>query len=156
MARSITISGTTYSLPDQGDPGPWGDDLSDLIEALAEVANTFSGTGDILNTTFTVANNQSSAANVAGLSFDTGTVRSAIVTYSVYRSTTLSEKGEAGFLLLTYMSTAANWVITRYSNDDSGLVFTVTDGGQVQYTSDNMSGASYTGTMRFSAKAYIQ
>lgn len=156
MARSITISGTTYSLPDQGDPGPWGDDLSDLVEALATVVDSLSGTGDILNTTFTVANNQSSVANVTGLTFDTGTVRSAIVTYSVYRSTTTTEKGETGFLLLTYLSTAAAWTITRYANDDAGLVFTVTDAGQVQYTSDNMSGSSYSGTMKFKASAFTQ
>lgn len=156
MAKNVTISGTTFSLPTQSDPGPWGEDLSDVIEALVDVVATLSGTGDILTTSFTVANNQSSAANITELSFDTATIRSAVVTYSIFRSTDSAELGECGFLLLTYMSDANAWTISRYANDDSGLVFTVTDGGQCQYTSTNMSGSSYSGLMKFNARAFTQ
>lgn len=156
MSKSVTISGTTYTLATQGTNPPWGKDLSDLIEALVTVVGTLSGTGDILTTNFTVANNQSSAANVTGLSFDTGTIRSAIVQYSIYRSTNSAEKGECGLLLLTYLGTAGVWTLSRYSNDDSGVVFTVTNAGQLQYTSDSMSGTGYAGLMKFSAKAFTQ
>lgn len=156
MSKTITISGTDYQLPQQGENPPWGKDLADLIEAMCDVLNSLSGTGDILTTNFTVANNQSAAANVNGLTFDVGTIRSAIVTYSVYRSTSLSEKGETGFLLLTYLTTANAWTVARYTNSDAGMIFSVTDTGQVQFTSDNMSGTSYVGKMKFQAKAFPQ
>lgn len=157
MPKSITLSGSTYNLPQQNDNAPWGEDLSDLIEAIATVVESLSGTGDILTRNFTVANNQSSAANITGLTFDVAVVRSAVVTYSIYRSTdTPAELGECGFLLLTYMTDADAWTMTRYANDDAGLVFTITDGGQVQYTSSNMAGASYAGLMKFNARAFLQ
>jgi hypothetical protein len=156
MPKTVTLSGTTYTLPQQNDEAPWGENLSELIEALVTAVDSINGDGDILDTEISIANNQSSVASVTGLTFDVGTVRSAVVTYSVYRSTTLSEKGECGILLLTYLSTANAWNISRYSNDDSGIVFTVTDAGQVQYTTDNMSGASYTGTLTFKADAFVQ
>ncbi len=156
MARQVTISGTTYNLPSQGENPPWGKELSDLIYALSSVVGTLNGTGDILNTNFTVANNQVAAANVTGLTFDVGTIRSAIISYSVFRSTADNEAGECGFLLITYLTDADAWTISRYSNADAGLVFSVTDSGQVQYTSTSISGASYAGLMKFNAKAFTQ
>lgn len=156
MPKSITISGTTYNLPQQNDSSPWGEDLSDLIEAIATVVDSLSGGSDIQNTSFDIADDQSVAANVTGLSFDIATVRSSIVTYSIYRSTDSAELGETGFLLLTYMTDANAWTMTRYANDDAGVVFTITDAGQVKYTSSNMSGANPEGLMKFSAKSYTQ
>lgn len=162
MAKTITISGTSYSLPSQNDPGPWGEDLSDLIEAMSTVLNTLNGTGDILTTNFTIADAQGThpsstgAANVTGLSFDVGTVRSAIVSYSIYRSTDSAELGEVGFMLLTYMTDADAWTMTRYANDDAGVAFFISDAGQVTYTSTDMAGASYSGLMKFKASAFTQ
>lgn len=156
MATTITINGTDYQLPTQGTNPPWGSDLSSIIEAIADVVNNLSAAGDILTTSFSVPNNQSSAAVVTGLSFDTATIRSAVVTYSVYRSTTTEELAEEGLLLLTYKNTANEWVMSRTSNADAGLVFDVTSAGQVTYTSSNMSGASYTGLLKFKAETFSQ
>lgn len=154
MAKNITIGGTTYSLPTQGQNPAWGKDISDIIEALSDVLGTLSGTGDILTTNFTIANGQSSAANVSSLSFDVGTIRSAIVSYSIYRSTSTAEAGECGFLLLTYLTTANAWTLASYSNDDSGVSFSITAAGQLQYVSDTIAGSSYSGLMKFNARAF--
>lgn len=152
----VTINGNTYTLNQQGDAPPWGEQLSDILLALIDVANTNIGTGDILNTSFEPSNNISSVTNVTGLQFDAAIIRSAIIEYSIYRSTNSEEGSECGTMLATYSSTDDSWEVARYSVGDSGLTFTVTAGGQFQYTSTNMSGTGYSGLMRFRARAFQQ
>lgn len=156
MATSVTINGSTYSIPKQGENPPWGEELSDLLIALVDVVNSSSGSADIILTSFNLANNQSSAANVTGATFDTSQVRSSIIQYSIYRSTTLSELSEVGTIYLTYKTTAATWDISQTYGGSSGITFSITAGGQLQYTSTNMSGSSYVGKMKFTAKSFLQ
>jgi len=156
MSIQITINGNNYNLPVQGQSPPWGQDLTDIILALTTVASNIVGTGDITTTSFILANNQSSASNVTDLSFDPGTIRSAIIQYSVHRSTSLSEEAETGTLFLTYKNVSSTWDITRAFGGSSSVVFTITNAGQIQYTTSNLTGTSYSGLMKFSAKAYTQ
>jgi len=96
-------------------------------------------TGDVAETSFSAANNQSAAANVTGLLFSTGSVRGARIFLSVAITATsnLFEmfqidiiQRDAGFDVIAYESIG----------DDSGLVFTVTTAGQIQYTSTDLGG----------------
>lgn len=157
MSVSITISGTTYNLPTQGQNPPYGSDLSDIIQALADVANTNQGTGDILTTSFTIANNQAVAANVVGASWDTSVIRSAIVQYSIYRSSnTPNELSETGHIYLTYKSTANTWDLAQSYAGSSGTTFSITSAGQLQYVSTDIGSGAYVGKMKFNAKAFTQ
>lgn len=156
MADSVVISGTTYSIPVQGTPPAWGDDLNSLLQALVAVANTSAGPADILTTNFTIANNVSGATNVTGAAFDTSSVRSSIISYSIYRSTTTTEMSESGQIYICYKSTAATWELAQNYAGTSGVIFSITNGGQIQYTSTNFGGTSYVGKMKFSAKSFLQ
>lgn len=152
----ITIAGTDYNLPEQGTNPPWGTDLSAIITALTAVTNTLNGPADILTTSFTITNNTPSVSNVTGAAFDTASVRSAIISYSLYRSSTTTEMCETGQIYLSYKSTAGAWEIAQYYSGTSGVVFTITAGGQLQYTSTNFGGSSYVGKMKFNAKSFLQ
>ena len=64
------------------------------------------------------------------------------------------ELAEKGKLELVYKNSApsSKWTIGRvFYGDDAGVTFTMTDVGQIQYTSTNTQGSNYTGTMRFEA-----
>lgn len=157
MATTFTINGTTYNFPTQGDDPPWGDEVVQLITAMVNTLNTLSGTGDILTTNFTVGNNVSSSTNVTGLNFDPTVVRSALISYSIYRSSnTPTELSESGMIYVTYKSTAGTWEIAQNYAGNSGMNFTMTNGGQIQYTSTNIGSGAYVGKMKFSAKAFTQ
>jgi len=156
MSTQVTINNATYDLPTQGDAAPWGEDLTAVIQALITVAGTVTGTGDITPKSFSLTNNQSSAANITNFSFDTASVRSAICRYSIYISTTLEEHCETGHLYLSYKSTANSWDIVQTGGGTSGVVFSITSAGQVQYTSTNITGSSYVGKLKFDAKAFTQ
>lgn len=99
---------------------------------------TSSAAGDIDPTTFALANNQAAAANVTGLAFANGVTRSfsAHVSVEIDADTDLFEVFE-----IKGIQRGADWVIAQSSTgDSSGVVFTITTAGQIQYTSDNYTG----------------
>ncbi len=97
-------------------------------------------TGDISQTTFAPANNQSSPANVTGLAFANASVRSATIYYSIVINATASLY-ESGTLQL--IQKASSWDYNQETaGDASQLVFSVTAAGQVQYTTPNYTGFS--------------
>jgi hypothetical protein len=156
MSQTVTISGTSYTIGDQGASPPWGADLNDLLLALVQVAQATSGGGDILTTSFNVANNQVAPANVTGASWDTSTVRGFILSYSLYRSTNINEESETGQIYGTYSSTANTWQIAQTYAGSSGISFTITNAGQLQYTSSNVAGTGYSGKLKFAGKSFLQ
>jgi len=155
MAISVTLNGTSYTLNQQNDNPPTGETLSDLLQALVDNANAVQNTGDIGLTTFSVPN-AASTVSVVGVSFDTTTIRSAILSYSIYRSTSTNEVSECGQLYITYKSTAASWELSQTHVGDSQVTFSVTSSGQVQILPVVISGATYTGTLKLIAKAFSQ
>lgn len=156
MATQVTINGTTYFIPVQGQNPPWGEELHDLLQALVTIANNTFSVGDISTTNFTIANNNTSASDVTSLSFDPAVIRSATITYSIYRSTSINELSEHGHILVTYKNTANTWELARFAVGDAGVTFSILPTGQIQYVSSNLAGTSYTALLKFSAKAIQQ
>lgn len=130
-------------------PAPASGDATKFLRGDATYASAAAATdGDIPHTSFSAANNQSSAANVTGLAFANGSVRSAEILYSIALVAT-SSKYEVGKILL--IQRGADWQMTNeYGGDNSGFVFTVTTAGQVQYTSPNSAGFT-SATIKFRA-----
>lgn len=140
---SVDINGTTAETSaDNADKILIYDNSATVLKSMTR-ANFLSGVpvnsaGDINETSFSAANNQGSAASVTGLAFANGTVRSfkALVSVTIDATSDLFESFE-----LQGIQKGAAWDMSVSSvGDDSGLVFSITTGGQVQYTSTNLSG----------------
>ena len=94
--------------------------------------------GDISETSFSAANNQVAAANVTGLAFANGTVRSFRAQVSIVIDAT-ADLYEV--VILEGIQKGASWDMAISSvGDNSNIVFTITAAGQVQYTSGNEAG----------------
>jgi len=109
-------------------------------------------------TSFTVVNNQASAANVTGLLFNGTTVKMAIVDYRVRRNTTgagATERVQGGSMVALYASTAGTWSLTPgpQAGDDAGVTFTITAGGQVQYISDSQTGTADESVLKYTVRS---
>lgn len=157
MAIQITIAGTTYDFPESGESPNWGAQATETIVAMANAINTLLGPGDILQTSSSISNNISLATAIDGLIFDSSITRAANIYYSVYRISDAnpSDQAEVGKIFIVYDDNAtigSKWKITRESNGDSGVVFSINDLGQVFYTSSDISSTGYDGTISFSAK----
>jgi hypothetical protein len=142
MAISLTVGGVAYNYPTRNDE-LWSSPSSDWAQAVTNQLQVVSVTGDIApNTLVNLTNNQSSPANVTSLSFNPASIRAAFVEYYVQRTKSGEELSEAGHLYLIYNDLAADWDIIQVGAnvETTGITFTVTAGGQVQYTSTNYAG----------------
>lgn len=103
----------------------------------AATANTGSA-GDISEDSFAAANNVASPADVTGLAFANATVRSfkALVSVEIDATADLYESFE-----LLGVQRGSDWSMSISSTgDDSQINFSITNAGQVQYTSANLAG----------------
>lgn len=160
MAINLEVNNNTYAYPSPGDEPGWGQAATGWATEVTTVLSTIVNADDILETGFNIANSVSSVANVTALSFNPGTVRSVDVEYSIYRFSSLNELSEAGTLTLVFKNggtIGSKWSIGRVSvGDDAGVNFFMTDAGQMQYTSTAITGTSYQGTLKFTAKTTNQ
>lgn len=107
-------------------------------DEIAGIADPGASAGDITETSFSAANNQATPANVTGLSFAAGTVRSAKVLASVEIDAT-ADLYESYELLI--IQKGADFQMAASSvGDNSNVNFSITPAGQVQYTSGNEAG----------------
>lgn len=130
--------------PSNYTPAQVGSEGADKISAHlngidSELANfSTPSTGDIDETSFSASNNQSSVADVTGFAFANGTVRSfsALVSVSIDATSDLFEQ-----FTLEGIQKSSGWEMSSSSlGDNSGVEFSITSGGQVQYTSTDVSG----------------
>lgn len=113
------------------------------------------------NTSFSIANNQSTVADITGLNLDTAVGNSFVVAVEVMRKTdSAGQVRKTGQVRYHYNTTAAAWdaPIAELSGvGDDGMEFStpvVTSGTTfvAKYKSSNISGANYSGTLKFSIK----
>jgi hypothetical protein len=145
-----TVSGITKSMVGLGNV----DNTSDANKPISTATQTALDTkptksaGDINETSFSVANNQAAAANVTGLAFAAGTVRGFNVLATVFIDAT-SDLFEEFQLVGINKSGSFNMSVESVG-DTSGIVFSITSAGQIQYTSSNYTGFA-SGVIKFRA-----
>lgn len=156
MSTQVSVDGVIFNFPTQGERG-WGETVTDWAVAVSDKINEISSPTDIPLTNFTLTNNQAVAADVTGLILDISTIRGAVITYSIYRivtsgPSTISEYSETGTLQVTYKSSGLSWELTQEKTGSSGVHFSITPDGQVQYQSTNLTGGTHSGTISFVGK----
>lgn len=159
MAVNLTVNNSVFAYPSPGDEPGWGESCTSWAVEVTEVLSSLLGPNDILQTSFNINNNVSTPTNITGLVFNTATVRGATIEYSVYRISTANPSGnaETGIITLIYDDSAApgsRWQMAIGNiSGDAGINFSITDAGQVQYTSTDINSVGYSGVIKFSAKA---
>jgi hypothetical protein len=109
-----------------------------------------SGVSDIYSGTFAGANDINIAADITPLFFDAEIYRSFVVQVSVGVSATSSLYEQT---LIEGIQTASGWYIyTSEIGDDVDFIFSITNAGQLQYTSANYPGWTDT-TLKYQVTA---
>ncbi len=124
------------------------DHLQYHTDARGDARYNLKSSGDISETSFSIINNENLPSNIAGFSFSNAVVRSfeAIVSVEINATTSLFES-----LSIKGIKKDSDWEISVSSTgDDSGVVFSITTLGQLQYTSQNYSGF-VSGVIKFKA-----
>lgn len=151
---SVDINGTTTETVIADNDSLLIYDLSATALRKISRSNFLSGyaiksTGDINETSFLLANNQAAAADVTGFAFSNAVVRSFQALVSVAISATSSQFAN---YRIDAIQKGSSWEMSVEFVGDviSGLEFSITNTGQVQYTSGNYAGFT-SGTVKFRA-----
>lgn len=112
----------------------------------------------VSQSSFSIANNQSSPADITGLIFNPSLFRGVKIEYSIYRQTdTLgSARAQIGQLRFVYNTQEAKWLLSDdFAGQNAEVAFEVDDiSGQVKYTSSDLdlpnSNPNYVGTLKYS------
>lgn len=148
MSTTLIVNNIPFEYPTQGTQPPWGDQASAWAEEVTKVLNSLKGNSDILETGANIANNVSSPQDVTDLKFDAGTVRSFAVRGNITRIYDSSSTYEE--FVLVGLKTASGWELQQDGVGNSGITFSITPAGQVQYVSSNLSfSISYSGLLKF-------
>jgi hypothetical protein len=136
---------TTHSLLS----GLAGDDhIQYHTDARGDARYNLKSVGDISETSFSITNNEPLQTDITNLSFDNTLVRSfqVILSVEIDADTDLSEV----FELIGINKNGSFDMSVSSVGDDSGVVFSITSTGQIQYTSQNYTGF-VSGTIKFRA-----
>lgn len=125
----------------------------DFTDGFSSSSEPTQGTISSTQFTFTIANNQAAPANVTGATFDAADFTSGIIEWEILRTdddpTEVMARGRCSL----FDKPTAGWQIENESEgEDVGVTFTALDTAgvvQLQYTSTNFVGGSYTGVMKF-------
>lgn len=160
MSVQINISGTIIQIPSSGASPNWSPAIIEAFQAIEGALAGVSGPFDVSPQVQTIdAYNPGTGIDIPGLAFPTSDVRSVGVTYSLIRQTTSSTVAERGNLELVYNPAGPvgnKWNVSRDMTGDALINFYVTDVGQIQFTTETLSGANHTGKLSYIAKALLQ
>lgn len=158
MAKTLTVNNIPFEYPTSGDEPGWGGPATDWATEVTEVLNNVIGPDDILETSFNLENGQTDQ-NVSGLVFNISSVRSAIIEYNIFRSSDSEPNGllEAGEIYIAYNTLTSSWIIASGSVVGNAQVsFSITNLGQIRYSSSDIGSTNYSGLMKFKARALSQ
>lgn len=157
----IVIGGTTINLPISGSAPNWAPAIIEFAQAVQDALNGLAGPFDVSPQIFVMTSNVNTNVSLPNLSFPTSTVRGAFIRYTVFRSTTgggATTVSEAGNMYVTYNPTntaGSLWEMSRDYVGDANVTFTITDVGQVQFSSASISGSGHTGQIAYTAAALL-
>lgn len=161
----IIIKGTPIEFPSSGSSPNWAPSVIEAVEALADAVNSVTATYDVPPQVQNIdANNNSSNVNINNLNFPASDVRAATVYYSVHRKTDNSgppdgqEVTEAGTIEINYNASrpiGQKWELVRMGQSDALIDFNITDLGQIQFSTQALTGISHTGLISYRALAIL-
>lgn len=158
MAVVVTIQGTEIEFPTPGESPNWAPAVLEFAQAVEDALQAAIGDFDVFPQTFILTSNANSNLDIPNLNFPIDEVRSAFITYSVYRSTATNSSFDSGEMVVIYDSLNTTWYLQREadSNSDTDIMFNITSAGQIQITTTSLSGTGYSGRIAFSAQALTQ
>lgn len=159
MSIPLIIGGQVIAFPSSAQDPNWAPAVIQFAQAVTDALQGVAGSFDVPPQIFTLdPYNPGTNVNIPLLNFPVSNVRSAIVYYSLLRSTTTTTVGDAGTLQLLYNPinmTGSKWEVVRIGTEDggAGITFTVTDAGQVQFSTNTLGGINHSGKLLYSSKA---
>jgi len=160
MAITITITGTPISFPSSAESPNWAPGIIEFAQAVESALNSVLGAYDVAPQIQVIdAQNPGTDVDVANLAFPVSSVTGAFIRYSLIRTTSTDTAYEAGNLIVTYNPAGGvgqKWEISRDYVGDGKITFSISDTGQIKFSTTSMAGINHSGKLTFTAQALSQ
>lgn len=156
---TINIQGTIINFPESAQSPNWADPIIQFAEAVAAALQSVAGPFDVPPQIFVMTSNANTDVSLPSLAFPTSDVRGATIMYTVFRTTTTDTAYEEGHIEVVYNPDnpiGNKWDISREYTGDGKITFSITDNGQVQFTSALLPGLNHVGSIGYTAKSLLQ
>lgn len=153
---NITLDGEIIEFPNSAASPNWAPAVIRFAELVANSLNAFAGPYDVSKQVVPLNVDVNTNVDAPLLNFPVAAVRGAFIRYTVYRKSDTVTKVKAGNLIAVYNpdGTPGNkWDLTDVFSGQNILNFSVTDEGQVQYTTTALGGIYTEGTLTYTALA---
>ena len=102
------------------------------------------------------SDNPSSDTDITALNFPPSDVRAATIRYTVHRTTdTPNEVDEAGLIMIVYNDLTGTFDQSQVKTSDASITFSVSNTGQVSFSTTNISGSNHSGFITFAAQSLL-
>lgn len=152
--KVLTIGTESFEIPEQGDNPDYGESVTDFLEAAADALSTVQAPNDILNQSASILNNQATFVDISGFIFDSSQVISINAEAIIQRSTVSPANVLVEDIVIRGNFNGSSWVYSVISQSNAGVTFNITDAGQLQYKSSDVSGTNYSGTITFRGRVF--
>lgn len=157
MSVQIVVGGEIIEFPSSGAQANWSPALIQFAEATAGVLAGVAGSYDVSPQIYSIVSDVNTNVNVPLLTFPIANVRSAMIRYAIYRVSDTTTEAETGVVEIVYNNATSSWQISREATGtDNGLTFSVTNVGQVQFSTTAIGGTYTSGTLSYAATAILQ
>jgi len=157
---TIIIQGTPIEFPDSDQSPNWAPAVIQFAQAVESALSIAVGTFDVSPQVMNIdAYNPGTNVNINNLSFSTTQVRGAFIQYTVYRNTSTTTVVEGGTIEIAYNPDGPvnnKWEISRVRTGDASITFSITDVGQMQFSTSTLGGIDHVGRLSYEAKALEQ
>lgn len=161
MSIPIVINGNIIQFPSSGQSPNWSPAVIQFAQAVAAALNLLVGPFDVPPQTYVMTSNANTNVILPNLDFPPSNVQGAIISYSVFRQTTDSGAmtvSETGQLIVNYnptFPTNQKWSISRDYVGNADVTFSISDVGQLEFSSSLITGLDHTGTIVYQATAIL-
>lgn len=158
----IIINSQVIAFPDSAQSPNWSEAVIQFAQAVEAALQITSGPFDVAPQTMDIsAFNSSTDVVIPALSFPISGVRAAFIKYTVFRQTNSANAYEAGDMIVVYNpnnSSNEKWTLTQGNRSGSGaqIEFSITDTGQMRFSTTALAGSSHSGQLTFEARALQQ
>ncbi len=118
MSINITIGNQVIKFPSDGDDALWSPAIIDFAQAVADQLSGISSEFDISPRVQILASDSNTNLNVEDVIFPSGSVRSFVLTYSIYRTNGVITLAEDGILSGVYNTVTSTWGLQHEFNGD--------------------------------------
>lgn len=160
MSIKINIQGNIIEIPESGQSPNWAPGIIEAFQAIEAALQGVAGPFDVPPQLLTIDSyNPGINIDMPNFSFPTSDVRAVSIVYSVYRNTTSTTVVESGNIQIVYNPAGPvnnKWEIARDYVGDAQISFSITDLGQMRFTTTALAGSNHTGVLTYQAKALLQ